>query len=437
MRSLTALTTLVLLLVSGGCDVVDPTRSTAQPDAEVFGNLLGVERSEDEPDTWTMRVQIGTPRSVRSADEDTGKPTPEVEDGLVATIRVGADAMVVADDRPALLEEIASGTEVVVLPMAGTTRMFGSSDLRLDAATVMDFESYRLWRLPKLGSEDVAAVEDPAMINSSGAEISPVPVAGGRVLYFAAHLRPPTTADEEWIGARREGLASPEAGARAIERSFRTELTDEGWSAPEPVHFPGLEEAQQLRVTWVNADESVCLVSVVMPDEASWIGRAARSGSRAPWSTPERLDDLGADARDGVYLTGSSTKVVFVTNRGSGNQSDLFFFDPKVEGSPAPLEPPIFTSGNEWNPRTGPEGELLFNRGDRQLLFKSRQIRPLRLPGPHRVPLTRCAPTDDGQWIFFCMPKFRTPEMDEDIYVASLSDDYTLGEPVPVDDWRP
>jgi hypothetical protein len=437
MRTFTVLATAVLLAVASGCDVVDPARPTTQPDSEVFGNLLDVDRVPDDPGTWIVRVRVGAPRSVRSAEEESGKPTPEIEPGLVATVRVGVDAVVIVDDRPGLLDEIESGTEVVVLPVSGTTSMYGTDDLRLDAATVMDFATYRLWRLPKLEPEATEEAEDTTRINSTGAEVAPVPVGDGSVLYFSAHLRPPIASDDQWHGALRDGLVVPEAGAGSNERTYRAEFTSNGWSAPELVRFPELDEARRVRVTWVAADESACLVTVVMPDETPWVGRATRSSPRAQWSAPQRLHELGDGARDGVYLTGSSTKIVFVTNRGGGGQSDLFLFDPKIEESPAPLQPPIFTAGHEWGARTGPKGELFFNRGDRQLVFKNGQVQPLRLPGPHRVPFSQAAVSDDGRWLFFCMPRFRSPEMDENIYVASLSEEFAIGQPVPVDDWRP
>ena len=133
----------------------------------------------------------------------------------------------------------------------------------------------------------------------------------------------------------------------------------------------------------------------------------------------------------------AGTKVVFVSARGSRNGGDLFLYDPKNESGAMPLEPQICTFGNEWNPRTGPQGELFFCREDRQLIFQGGQVRPLRLPGPHRELFTQAAPTDDGRWIFFCRPKFRRMEYDQDIYVARLGPDLRLGEPVPVDDWRP
>lgn len=437
MRRLMIPVLVTALVMVTGCDVVDPARPTAQPDAEVFGNLLDVETRADDPSAWTIRMQVGAPRSVRAADEEIGKPTPEVEKGTVATVSVGADAVVYVDDRPGLLEEIASGTEIVVLPVAGTTEMYGSSDLRVDASMVMDFTTYRRWRLPKLDTADEAPADDPTVINSTGSELAPVPVAGGTVLYFSAHLRPPVSAGDSWQGAFRDGFVEPGEGVSVVERSYRSELTAEGWTAPELVAFPDLEEAIQARVTWVSDDETACLVTVRFADQPAWVGKATRGDARALWSAPRRLETLGDDARDGVYLTGSKTKIVFATNRGGGTHSDLFLYDPKLEQGAGALQPPVFSNGNEWNPRTGPVGELLFGRDDRQLILKDGQVRSLRLPGPHRIPMSRAAISDDGRWLFFCLPTFRTPEMDEDIYVASVTGDYELGQPVPVDEWRP
>jgi hypothetical protein len=431
------LMTAALLMTVGACDIVDPARPTAQPDMEIFGNLLDVERSPDDPGAFVVRIQVGAPRAIRAADEEIGKPTPEIEKGMVATVTVGGDAVVFADDRPGFLEEIASGTEIVALPIAGTTEMHGANDLRLEASTVMDFETYRRWRLPKLEPETEPEADDAALINSAGPELAPVPVAGGNVLYFSAHLRPPASAEDSWHGAFRDGFVNPEEAGGAVERSYRSELDEGGWTAPELVEFPGLEEARQLRVTWVNAAETVSLVTVTPADGARWVGRSTRNRATAAWSAPERLEVLGDDARDGVYLTGSKTKIVFAASQSGATQSDLFLYDPKAGEVPAPLQPPIFSTVDEWNPRTGPEGELLFSRGDRQLILKGGQVRPLRLSGPHRIPFTQSAITDDGNWIFFCIPKFRAPEKDSDIYVASATEDFTLGRPVPVDEWRP
>ena len=437
MRRVGMISMAVALVFGTACDLVDPARSTVQADADVFGNLLEAERSPDDSSQWIVRIQAGVPRALRAAEEEMGRPTPTVEKGLIVTVTVGPDAIVVAGDRPARLDEIDPGTEVVVIPVAGTTRMVGSTDLHLEAATLMDFATFRRWRLPNLASSEVIAAEDPAMINSSGVEIAPVPVGDGGVLYFTAHLRPPAKEGDGWHGVHREGLVIPGGDVGMRERSFRNELAGDGWTKPELVKFPGLDEATRVRVTWVEDDETACLVSVKTPDELPWVGRATRSDPGAAWSTPEQLASLGNEAQDGVYLTGSRTKIVFVSKRGDRERSDLFLYDPKTEDSPMPLEPQICTVGSEWSPRTGPQGELFFCREDRQLIFKGGQVRALRLPGLHRFLFTQAAPTSDGRWIFFCMPKYRPLEPDQDIYVSRIGEDLSIGEPVPVDDWRP
>lgn len=424
-------------LVLGGCDLLDPARPSAQPDTEVFGNLLEVERDPDDPGRWIAQVQVRPPRALRAAEEEQGKPTPDVSEGLVATVDVGPDTVVIAGDRPAPLEEIDSGTEVVVVPVAGTTVMRGSTDLVLEAQMLMDFATYRLWRLPKLPGERPPEAEDPARINSSGAELAPVPVGDGTVLYFSAHLRPPATEGEDWHGAPREGLVRGETGEVVGERSYRTELGSDGWTPPELVAFPGLDDAVRVRVTWVDGDETRCLVTVEDAGEPPWIGVSTRPDSRSAWGEVERLEELGVNASDGAYLTGSTSKVVFGSLRDGRERSDLFLYEPDVEESPLPLQPEICTFGREWNPRTGPEGELYFCREDRQLAYKGGRVRSVRLPGPHRTVMTQGARTADGAWFFFCSPSYRPLVLDQDIYVASIDDDLVLGEPVPVDEWRP
>jgi len=324
MRLLSTTLMVIVLVFATACDLVDPARPTVQPDEEVFGNLLDAERSPDDASQWIVRIQAGTPRGLRAAEVESGRPTPTVEKGLIVTVTVGPDAIVVAGDQPALLDEIDPGTEVVVIPVAGTTRMYGSSDLRLEAATLMDFATFRRWRVPNLASTEIVVVEDPALINSDGAEIAPVPVGDGKVLYFIARLRPPAKEGDSWHGAHREGLVNLDEESIPRERAFRTELVGGDWTQPRVVQFPGLEEAARVRVTWVSDDERTCLVTVSSPGEPPWVGRATRSKPGIVWDAPERLEYLGNDARDGVYLTGSRTKIVFVSKRGDRERSDLF-----------------------------------------------------------------------------------------------------------------
>jgi hypothetical protein len=437
MRTAAMISISICIVLTGACDFLDPARPTAQPDAEVFGNLIEVTRNPDDPDLWTAVIRVGPPRALRAAEEETGNPTPAVEKGLIATVTIGPDAIVIANDGPADLESIASGTEVVVLPVPGTTQIRGSSELWVEADTLMDFSTYSRWMLPKLVEATAPDLDDPLVINSSGSELAPVPVAGGNVLYFSAHLRPPATAEDAWHGARRDGLAAQGEAIGGNERSYRTAVGNDGWSAPELVMFPGLEDAVQQRVTWVSEDETVCLVTVAMNSEPPWVGVARRSNAAAQWGEVEPIEGVGGQSHDAVYLTGSRTKLVFASDRGGRDRDDLFLFDPDVETGPLPLQPEICTFGNEWNPRTGPENELFFCREDRQLLLKGGQVRALRLPGSQRTVFTQAAPTADGKWVFFCMPHYRPLTFDEDIYVAPVGKDWSLGTPVPVDDWRP
>ncbi len=169
MRPVSTIVVAICLVVVGGCDFLDPARPTAQPDADVFGNLIEVTRNPDAPDLWTAVIRVGPPRALRAADEETGKPTPAVEKGLMVTVTVGPDTIVIANDGSASLEDIPSGTEVVVLPVPGTTQIHGSTELWVDADMLMDFATYSLWQLPKLVASDVTFPDDPLLINSSGA----------------------------------------------------------------------------------------------------------------------------------------------------------------------------------------------------------------------------------------------------------------------------
>jgi hypothetical protein len=93
MRSVLIIGAVVALVGLSGCDLVDPARPTQVKDTEIFGNLLEVTRSDEQPTTWTATVQGGAPRVLRAAEEEQGKPTPSVEKGLVATVTVTAAKM--------------------------------------------------------------------------------------------------------------------------------------------------------------------------------------------------------------------------------------------------------------------------------------------------------------------------------------------------------
>ena len=278
---------------------------------------------------------------------------------------------------------------------------------------------------------------DPTRINSDGIERAPIPLAGGRVLYFTARLRPPIHQGEEWIGALRPGILQPSEGERVIERSYRAELEDDGWSQPEPVVFPGIDVADSVRLSWVAAAETRCLVTVEDAD-GSWVGVSTRASAEEPWGSLTPLAEFGeVEASDAVYLAGSDTKIVCTGRRSSGVPTDLWLHDPNADETPMPLQPGVNTAGAERLPRVGPDNELFFVRGDRQFVFAGGTLYPLTVPGPHRVVVTEAAPTGDGRWVFMCIPNYRPIELDQDIYVAEWMGEGRLGEPTPVDDWRP
>jgi len=426
---------LLVLTVFLGCDLVDPMRPSPHADTETFGNLLESGPHPSRNGAWIAKIRVGVPRALGRTDE--ARPTPDIAGGIVAVVVVTSDTVVMVDDRPGILEEIDPGTEVVAIPVPGTTTMLGEKEIHLEAAQLMDFATYARWRLPmlKLADGSTGVVEDVDRINSSGIEGGPVVVGDGSVLYFSARLRPPEVPDGAWIGARREGLPSPADGDRSFDRSFRTELGAQGWSTPELVVIPGTDAAEHVKLTWVSVDEQRCYVTVSDSDGAPWVGISERPSLSRPWGEIVLMEATGeGDAFDAVAMAGTPEKIVFATTRnGSG---DLFLHDPTI-GPAQRLQPEINTGGLEWGSRIGPANELYFVRGDRQLRFQSGLVDEVRLPGPHRAVLIEAAPTTDGAWLFFAVPKFRPIELDLDIHVAPIAPDGSLGEGIPVDEWRP
>lgn len=423
------------LLALAACDLVDPMRPTPQADSETFGNLLDATRDPAQPESWIAKIRVGVPRALGRADG--ARPTPDVDDGIIAVVSITAETVVLVDDRPAALMDIGPGSEVVAIPSPGTTTMYGEKEIHLEASYLMDFVTYARWKMPKLelagGPE--ALVEDPAAVNSSGVETAPIPLGDGSVLYFTARLRPPAVQGSPWVGARRTGLSAPEQGGRSADRSYRTELRADGWTTPELVEFPGANASDSTKITWVSADELSCYVTVSDAAGNPWVATSRRQAVTEPWGELVRMETTGdGDAYDAVAMTGAVEKTVFGTTRSGGG--DLYMYDPAV-GPAQPLQPEINTGGLEWAPRVGPAGELYFLRGDRQLRFQSGQVGRVRLPGPHRALIVEAASSPDGRWLFFTSPRLRPIEFDFDILVAPIADDGSLGEAVPVDDWRP
>jgi hypothetical protein len=429
------------LLTLGGCNAINPDRPIPWSDITLYGNLLEVNQSPQDPSVQVLQVRIGMPRALGDAKRSEGRATPTVEKGTIAEISVHPTSVVMLDGRPATVDNISPGTELVVLPVPGTTFMVGVSKIIVEAGFVLDFTTYRGWQLPGLKNVEGHPVEkiidDPDLINSSGIEHAPVPTAGGRVLYFTTRLRSPSAPGEPWLGARRAGLDNL-SEQPMTERTFRSELGADGWRRPELVAFPGAEDARTVMLTWINEDETECLLTIRdSADSSPWVGKSYRTNRAADWRPVERIEALGEGyASEGVYLAGSKNQIAFVSTGVGLESGDLFLYRPGELEIPAPLGPNINTTGNEWAPRVGPDNELLFCRGNYQLFLSKGQVRSLRLPGPHRALTSQANPTRDGKWIFFCMPELTPVELDQNIYVAQLNEDWSLEEAVPVDEWR-
>lgn len=433
------LTILVVTTLFAACDLLDPARPIAHPDTEVFGILLALESVEGEHPAWIARVQIGLPRDFLEAEEEGGHVVPALEEGIVAEVLVSADTVVLVDGRPGFIDSINPGTEVAVIPVVGSTRMIGTTHVTVEAGYFLDFDSFRTWRLPGLANEDEvqAARVDADRINSDGVERAPVVIADGRVLYFTARLRPPIHAGENWIGAPRPGLRAPEEGEAAVERSYRSELGEDGWLPPTPMSFQGLDDATRVSVTWVADDETRCLVTVE-DSSGTWVGIATRAAADEPWGGVERVDGFGeAEVSDAVYLAGSQTKFVCAVRRSAGFPTDLWLYDPSAEQTAMPLQPEVNTPAGERTPRVGPANQLFFVRGDRQFALEKGAVQPVSTSGPHRIVVTDAAPAGNGKWVFVCSPNFTPVVLDQDIYVAEWLGENRLGELIPVDEWRP
>ncbi len=426
------------LVAAAGCNMVNPDRPQPQPDTIVYGTLIATTPDAKRPNTVVVRLRVQAPRELGKETMTKARPTPSIAEGITAEVAVGPDTVVLRKGEAApSLSAFPVGTEMVALPVSGTTRMIGSKRVLCDASYLVDFTTYRQWRLPKLGeASPVAAQDDPARINSSGVEHSPVPLKGGRVLYFAAHLRAPWTAKGKPFGALRPGLPKPGGPLGLAERTYRTELTPKGWTPPKLVVFPGMDKDSVVRVSWMNEAETLCLVTVKEPGHPAWAGRSSRRSASKLWGPIERLDQLGkGDTEDAVYLAGSTSMISF-SRTSSGKNSDLYLFMPK-RGKAMPLDPRINTPSPEWCPRVGPVNQLFFCRADRQLEYTKGAVHPLRLPGKFRQVLTEANPTRDGHWMFFCLPRYTPVELDQNIEVARWHKDGSLGAPIPVDQWRP
>lgn len=426
----------LVLLATTGCDLLDPARPSLVEDVEVFGNLMSVGAPEEGGDAAIVKLQVGPPRALEKSAAEDDLEVPERSDGLIADVTVDADTVVLIQGLPGNLDDLSPGTELVAIPLAGTSRMRGVTELSLVAEALMDFDTYRAWRLPKLQRGEDPPRSDAGKINSDGVEMSPIPVGDGRVLYFSARMRASAVAEGEWLGAPRDGLVPEEGASGPVVRSYRAAWRDGGWSPPEPVTFPNLSEALVQEVSWVSEDELECLVTIQTEDGPPWVGRSTRSSQARSWGPVERVEELGdSDAADGYRVPAQDGRIAFASRRHGGPAEDLFVVTP--DGSFGRLDLEINTAAPETSPRVGPDNQLYFTRGDRAMRVVGSVAEEVRPAWPHRGLVLEASPTADGRFVFLTVVRLAPGHPDYDLMVAPLAEDGTVGLPQLVDDWSP
>ncbi|MCU0292834.1 MAG: hypothetical protein MUF10_12730 [Thermoanaerobaculaceae bacterium] len=432
---------LVMAVLGTGCGLQDVNTPVPQPDTTIFGRIAGITPVAGEEGAVDVAIQAGLPESMSSALQRDGRPVPQLEKDLKVSLKVTAETLCLADYLPTDIDSFRVGQEVAVVPVPGSSAMVGSKKLLATAAELSVFSAFQVrylaGSLEKLPPE-VAEPSDPARINSAGAELSPLPLYGGKVLYFAAGLTPSARPDlhPAPMGAVRAGMGTPESlqtWAVGGFRPYRVEWSKDGWGKPEPVQLSGIPEDANVRMTWVRKDETACLIEVLLLSGERQLWAARRDDARKPWGALEQLTlpsgrSVGDAQRFGPELT------YMIWTAYEPETSDLWLQSPDKPSQI--LEPRINTMGPEYSPRLGPKSILYFCRGDRQLLFENQMVREVRLPGKQRRPLLEAAPVADGSWVFCRIPRYTPGQLDWNIAVVPRQGD-GWGAPVLVDDWKP
>ncbi len=428
----------LLAVVSvAGCRMQNPAAPVPQPDTVIFGRLASIREVADQPGVREVEVQGGLPESIAAVMRSQGRPVPQTEKDFVVVARVTGDTVAVLDQTPTDLDGFRTGEEVAVVPVPGTSAMVGSKRLLMDAAELYRFKAYQRVFLPgSLGAPASAVAGAPeGPVNSAGLERTPLPLDGGRVLYFAAGLLPPAEPGGEPLGIERPGMRAGDALAPwAVGgwRPYRAEWSGGAWSEARPVELAPLDPAASVRVTWVNPTETHLLAEVDLEGAPSRLVSARRESRAEPWGPVEDAAEAsGPSVGDGQLFGATSANLVWTVYGDAG--SDLWLAMENTEGKP--LEPRINTRGSEWSPRVGPGTILYFCRNDRQLLFSGGVVQEVRLPGTQRRPLLEAAP-EDGSLLFFRVPRYGFGAVDWNLAVSRRDGD-GWGPAVLLDDWSP
>ncbi len=430
------------LTLLAGCSMQDTTAPVPQPDSLILGRIAAL-RDAAETGVWEVEIQEGLPEAMRAAMQREAREVPKLDKDLLVKVRVTAETVCVSGMRAGDLDEFRVGQEVAVNPVPGTTAMVGTKQLLADAAELYLFSAYQIRFLPRSLNAlpvEVTSPADPAKINSAGLELTPIPLRNGRVVYFAAGLTPGLAlkgGDAPPWGAVRAGMrdASGALAPWAVGgcRPYRVAFENGAWGTPRPVELNGLAPDARARVTWINEDETDCLVEVMRASGERELAAARRPNARAPWGALEKVSVPGGASVGDAQRFGAHLRALVWTVY-DANGSDLWL---STEGKPGqPLEPRINTMGPEYAPRVGPKQSLYFCRADRQLLFGGGVVNEVRLPGKQRRPLLEATPTPDGSLLFFRVPRFTPGAPDWDLAVAARAG-AAWGKPVLLDDWKP
>jgi len=433
---------LLALVLSAACRLEDTTTPVPQPDEIIFGRITATRAVAGETGVSDVELRAGLPEALKAVMTRDRRPVPTLEKELQVKVRIGPDSLCVVEMLPADIGRLRVGQEVAVVPRPGTSAMVGTKVLLAEAAEIYRFGDYQVRHLPRSLEELPAALGEPRdarRINSAGTERTPLPLAGGRVVYFAAGLLPPLVGGKELRGAARAGMTDAGGApvpwvSRGATRPYRVAWGEGGWAVPEVVELPGLAPEAGARITWVSQEETACLVEVESGDGSRSLLASARASAGSPWGPLEPVKvEGGASAGDAQRFGSQRGALVWTVYDGSA--SDLWL---ALHGqAPAPVDPRINTLGPEWAPRVGPNNALFFCRGERQLVFVGGAVEEVRLPGAQRHPLLEAAPVAGGSLLFFRVPRFVPGEPDWDLAVASRGPDGKLDAAVRLDDWRP
>jgi len=433
---------LLSLPILATCQFADTTTPIPQPDTVIFGRVAEIRAVASEPGVSEIDIRAGLPEKLLALMRREHRPIPALEKDLLVRTRVGADTLCVADMHAVDLDVFRIGQEVAVVPRPGTCAMVGTRLFLAEAGELYQFAAYQVRVLPRSLAAlpaEVSLPADPSRINSAGTERTPLPLAGGRIVFFAAGLLPPFGQKDAPRGAVRPGMqgngvALTPWAARGGYRPYRVEWTAGRWSAPAAVNLAGTPPDASARITWVNGTETACLAEVERGDGSKALFSSVRARASMPWEPLAAVKvEGGAGAGDAQRFGSQAGALVWTAYDSSG--SDLWL---SLQGQkPGLVDPRINTLGFEWAPRLGPNNALYFCRGDRQLRFTGGAVEEVRLPGKQYRPLLEAAPTSDGTLLFFRLPRFVPGEPDWDLAVAESSGAGRWSAAIPLDDWRP